>query len=109
DLSEIIRAAACKLWVGVGSQAEYGTHNNILTEETPLRPATAYGVAKLSVGLLTKNLCELSAIRFVWLRLLATYGPKDDERHLILSVIRSLLSHERPLLTSGDQKCYYLY
>ena len=109
DLFEIIRAAGCKLWVGVGSQAEYGTHNNILTEETPLRPATAYGIAKLCVGLLTKKLCELSDIRFIWLRLLATYGPKDDERHLIPSVIRSLLSHERPLLTSGDQKWDYLY
>ena len=109
NLFEIIRTAGCKLWVGVGSQAEYGTHNNILTEETPLRPATAYGIAKLCVGLLTKKLCELADIRYIWLRLLATYGPKDDERHLIPSVIRSLLSHERPLLTSGDQEWDYLY
>ena len=109
DLFEIIRTTGCKLWVGVGSQAEYGTHNEILTEETPVRPETAYGVAKLSLGLLTQKLCELSGIRFIWLRLLATYGPKDDERHLIPSVIRRLLARERPLLTSGEQKWDYLY
>ncbi|HKC65031.1 MAG TPA: NAD-dependent epimerase/dehydratase family protein [Pyrinomonadaceae bacterium] len=109
DLFEIIRTTGCKLWVGVGSQAEYGTHNEILTEETPVRPETAYGVAKLSLGLLTQKLCELSGIRFIWLRLLATYGPKDDERHLIPSVIRHLLAGESPQLTSGEQKWDYLY
>ncbi|MDQ3820062.1 MAG: NAD-dependent epimerase/dehydratase family protein [Acidobacteriota bacterium] len=109
DLFEAVRAAGCKLWVGVGSQAEYGTHNKILTEETPARPETAYGVAKLCVGLLTKKLCELAGIRYIWFRLLATYGPKDDERHLIPSVIRSLLAGECPQLTSGDQKWDYLY
>lgn len=109
DLFETVRAAGCKLWVGVGSQAEYGTRNEILTEETPVRPETAYGVAKLSAGLLTKKLCGLYGIRYIWLRLLATYGPKDDESHLIPSVIRHLLAGERPRLTSGEQKWDYLY
>jgi len=109
ELFETVKAAGCKLWVGVGSQAEYGAHNKILTEETPIHPSTAYGVAKLCVGLLTKKLCELSGIRFLWLRLLAIYGPKDDERHLIPSVIRRLLAGECPRLTSGEQKWDYLY
>ena len=46
NLFEIVHAAGCKLWVGVGSQAEYGAHNEVLTEETPARPFTAYGVGK---------------------------------------------------------------
>ena len=109
DLFEAVRAAGCKLWVGVGSQAEYGAHNGVLTEETPVRPLTAYGTAKLCVGLLTKKLCELSGMRYVWLRLLATYGPKDDERHLLPATIRKLLAHERPSLTPGEQHWDYLY
>jgi UDP-glucose 4-epimerase len=109
NLFEAVRSAGCKLWVGVGSQAEYGPYDSILTEETPVRPSTAYGTAKLCVGLLTKKLCELAGMRYVWLRLLATYGPKDDERHLIPAVIGRLLARERPSLTLGDQRWDYLY
>lgn len=109
ELFEIVRAAGCKLWVGVGSQAEYGAHDSMLTEETPVRPLTAYGTAKLCVGLLTKKLCELSEMRYVWLRLLATYGPKDDERHLLPATILKLLAGERPSLTLGEQAWDYLY
>ncbi|HEX8845318.1 MAG TPA: NAD-dependent epimerase/dehydratase family protein [Pyrinomonadaceae bacterium] len=109
DLFEVVRAAGCKLWVGTGSQAEYGPSEGILTEETPVRPQTAYGVGKLCVGLMTKKLCELAGLRYVWFRLLATYGPKDDERHLIPTVIRKLLRGERPSLTHGEQQWDYLY
>lgn len=109
NLFEVVRAAGCQLWVGIGSQAEYGLHDEILTESTPVRPLTAYGTAKLSSGLLTKKLCELSGMRYVWLRLLATYGPKDDERHLIPAVINRLLARERPSLTLGEQSWDYLY
>jgi len=55
------------------------------------------------------TLCGQSGMRFVWLRLLATYGPKDDPRHLIPSVIESLLAGERPALTAGEQLWDYLY
>ena len=109
ELFEIVQSAGCKLWVGVGSQAGYGPHDSVLTEETPVRPLTAYGTAKLCVGLLTKNLCELSGMRYVWLRLLATYGPKDDERHLLPATIHKLLARERPSLTLGEQVWDYLY
>jgi len=108
-LFEIVRSAGCHLWVGVGSQAEYGPHDATLTEDMPVHPVTAYGLAKLCVGLLTKKLCELSEMRYVWMRLLATYGPKDDERHLLPSVIRRLLNAERPSLTSAEQVWDYLY
>jgi UDP-glucose 4-epimerase len=109
DLFDVVRRAGCRCWIGIGSQAEYGPHSEVLTEDTPVRPVTAYGAAKLCVGLLTKKLCELSAIRYVWLRLLATYGPKDDDRHLIPSLIRQLFAGERPSLTPSEQLWDYLY
>jgi nucleoside-diphosphate-sugar epimerase len=109
DLFETVREAGCKLWVGVGSQAEYGPHDGVLDEDTHLRPVTAYGTGKLAVGLLTKKLCELAGMRYVWLRLLATYGPADDERHLIPATIKQLLAGVRPALTPGEQRLDYLY
>jgi nucleoside-diphosphate-sugar epimerase len=109
DLLELAREAACGCWIGVGSQAEYGSSDEVLKEELPLRPTTPYGVGKAAVGMLTQKLCELYGMRYVWLRLLATYGPGDDERHLIPGVIRRLLAHTRPALTAGEQLWDYLY
>lgn len=109
NLFEVVRAAGCRVWVGIGSQAEYGPTEEVLTEDTPVRPVTTYGASKLKLGQLVEQLSESSGIRYVWLRLLATYGPKDDERHLLPSVIRSLLAGERSRLTAGDQRWDYLY
>ena len=39
---EASRTAGCKVWVGLGSQAEYGPCSGILREDMPLRPATGY-------------------------------------------------------------------
>lgn len=109
NLFDFVRTAGCRVWVGIGSQAECGPSEEVLTEETPVQPVTAYGASKLKLGQLTKLLCESFGVRYVWLRLLATYGPKDDERHLLPSAIRSLLAGERPKLTTGQQRWDYLY
>ena len=108
-LFDVVRAGGCRVWVGIGSQAEYGPTNEVLTEDTTVTPATSYGASKLKLGQLTRQLCKSAGIRYVWLRLLATYGPKDDERHLLPSVIRTLLDGEQPKLTGGEQRWDYLY
>lgn len=99
----------CRCFVGIGSQAEYGHYNERLSEDTPPKAVTAYGISKLCVGLMIEKLSALKNMRFVWLRLLATYGPMDDDGHLIPSVIRQLLTGKRPALTNGHQKWDYLY
>lgn len=109
DLFAIVRAAGCQTWVGVGSQAEYGRQSGVLSEEMPLQPATAYGAAKVSIGSQIQTLSANAGIRYLWLRLLATYGPMDDERHVIPAVIRQLLMGESPRLTPGEQQWDYLF
>lgn len=109
ELFDIVQAAGCRVWIGVGSQAEYGPQREILREDLTPRPGTAYGVAKLYTGLLTKKLCEMANMRFVWIRLLATYGPMDDPKHLLPWVISRLLAGECPSLTPGEQLWDYLY
>lgn len=108
-LLEAAHDAGSKCWIGIGSQAEYGPVDGILNEQTPLRPTTAYGKTKLSIGLLTQELCRAYGIRHVWLRLLATYGPMDDGRRLIPSVINQLLAGQKPALTPGEQCWDYLH
>lgn len=101
--------AGCELAIGLGSQAEYGTTDQLLVETMAARPDTMYGVAKLCTGLLWQQMCTAAGVRPCWLRLTAAYGPKDDPGHLIPYVISSLLSGTEPALTAGGQKWDYLY
>jgi len=108
-LFECARAAGCRCFVGVGSQAEFGPYDCPLTEALVPRPRTAYGVAKLALGLMLGTLCESAGMRCLWFRLLATYGPKDDPRHIIPTAIQHLLTGRHLSLTGGEQVCDYLY
>ncbi len=109
ELWRALNASGCGCWVGLGSQAEYGIVQGVITEDLPARPVTAYGAAKLAVNLLTEQLCRSAGMRFVWFRLLSTYGPMDRETRLIPTVINQLLAGRRPALTSGSQLWDYLY
>ena len=106
---EAAHAAGCKVWIGLGSQAEYGPQEGVLREDICPKPITAYGVAKLAAGLATAKMSEISGVRHTWLRLLSAYGPGDDERHMLPSVILSLLARKKPALTRGEQVWDYLY
>jgi UDP-glucose 4-epimerase len=101
--------AGCRCWVGLGSQAEFGPTAEVIREDHPLAPDTPYGSAKLKLSNAVATLSEQAGIRFIWLRLLSTYGPMDDPRHLIPAVITQLLAGQRPSLTSGSQQWDYLY
>lgn len=109
ELFEAARNAGMTNWVGVGSQAEYGTVDGVLREDLIPKPETAYGVAKHCLALMTEKLCAMTNTRFLWLRLLATYGPMDASQHMIPSLIESLLAGQRPALTWGRQRWDYLY
>ena len=109
QLVRVAAEAGCRRWVGLGSQAEFGPHDGVLNTDVPTNPVTAYGVAKLCVGLLTRQLCAAYQLDHCWLRLLAAYGPMDDPSHLIPYVILKLLSGEKPSLTNGGQRWDYLY
>ncbi len=109
NLMRVASQVGCGCWVGLGSQAEYGIHNTVISEESLPRPQTLYGVTKLCTGLLGQKLCEEYGIRFVWLRLFAAFGPMDSPQYLIPYVINSLLRGEQPALTSGEQRWDYAY
>jgi nucleoside-diphosphate-sugar epimerase len=108
-LLQLAHEGGCQKWVGLGSQAEYGPSNEVLTEDLPTRPVTTYGVVKLCLGLLSQKLCEAYGIGFAWLRLTASYGPMDDYHHMIPELILKLLRGQKPALTLGEQRWDYLY
>jgi UDP-glucose 4-epimerase len=95
--------------VGIGSQAEYGATNALVTEETVPRPRTLYGICKLAAGQIGLCAAASTSLEFIWLRVFATYGPAQPTTYVIPHVITALLRGESPGLTTGEQELDYLY
>ena len=109
---DAVHAAAdmgCKVFLGAGSQTEYGRVEGILKSDTPCFPENGYGMAKLCAGEMSRLECEKFGMDHVWIRILSIYGPHDGAMTMISSTIRSLLNGERPSLTKGEQMWDYLY
>ena len=109
DAVAAANALGCKVFIGAGSQAEYGRVEGKLTATTPCFPENGYGMAKLCAGQMSRVECQKYGIAHIWTRILSVYGPGDGAGSMISGVIAKLLSGERPALTAGVQKWDYLY
>lgn len=109
DAVEAAEKLRCKVFVGSGSQAEYGRVEGKLTAETPAFPENGYGMAKLCAGNMSRIACEQKGMKHIWTRILSIYGPYDGENTMIMSTIAKLLKEEIPVLTKGEQQWDYLY
>jgi nucleoside-diphosphate-sugar epimerase len=109
DAVQAAKLFGCKVFVGAGSQAEYGRSQDKLTSTTPTFPENGYGMAKLCAGQLTRLSAKKLEIRHVWARILSVYGPYDGENSMITSAIRTWLRGETPSFTAGEQIWDYLY
>ncbi len=108
-LLRVVAEAGCRTFLGLGSQAEYGRVEGVITEDTTARPTTWYGLAKLTTSLLAARLATDLGVRFLWLRLFSAYGPGDHPGAMIPTLIRSLLAGERTPLTPGEQQWDYIH
>lgn len=108
-LLQLARDVGATSWIGMGSQAEYGPHQAAIRESDPTRPTTVYGAAKLSVCHLARLFASQHGMRYVWLRIFSTYGPRDHLRWLVPYVTLALLRGERPRLTEGRQQWDYVH
>ncbi len=103
------KALGCKVFIGAGSQSEFGHVDGILSPELPCYPDTGYGAAKLEAGNLSRALCRELDIRHNWIRILSLYGPNDGAHTMVMQVIATLLRGERPQCTLGEQVWDYIY
>lgn len=109
DAVRAAKALGCKVFLGAGSQAEYGRVEGSLKPETPCFPEHGYGMAKLCAGQMSRVECERLGLDHIWVRILSVYGPRDGEATMISGTIRKLLAGEVPALTPGGQLWDYLY
>lgn len=109
DAVSVAKRFGCEMFIGAGSQAEYGRHDSALNPNTPCFPENGYGMAKLCAGQMTREYAHQFGIKHIWTRILSVYGPNDGESTMISSLINKLKNNETPLLTKGEQVWDYLY
>ena len=109
DSVYLAKRLGCHTYIGAGSQAEYGRSFEILNEKSSTNPETAYGIAKLCSGMMTRLECHKLAIRHIWPRIFSTFGPYTQETTILNYTIRCLLHNERPSLTGCEQLWDFLF
>jgi nucleoside-diphosphate-sugar epimerase len=109
DAVQLAHSLGCEVFIGAGSQAEFGFVDGELSDEIPKNPITGYGIAKYAAGKLSSILCESLGMRQSWGRIVSTYGPKENSHSLIMSSIIGMSNGERMKFTKGDQIWDYLY
>lgn len=109
DAVHLARRMGCKVFVGVGSQAEYGPVQVDLTPETPVNPQSGYGIAKYAAGRLSALLCAQLGMRQSWARVLSVYGLGDASYTLTSYVINEVRAGRSPSLTLCEQQWDYIY
>jgi len=109
DLLETLISVGCGRVVMVGTCAEYDTDFGYLREDTPRKPATIYAACKLSLGLVGQQRAAAANIHFAWARLFYLYGPGEDSRRLIPSLVAALKQGKPFDATLGEQVRDYLH
>lgn len=109
DAVHLAKALGCNVFVGAGSQSEFGHVEGILHPYMPCNPDNGYGIAKLDAGRMSRLECHKLGIRHAWCRIVSLYGPYDGEYTMVMSGIRKMLNGERPQYTKGEQVWDYIY
>lgn len=101
--AELAARCGCQVFVGAGSQAEYGRHDKPLQPDTLCVPENAYGVMKLCANHASRVVCHRSGIRHIWPRILSGYGIYDDMHSVLNSTIVRSLEGKKPEFSKGEQ------
>lgn len=109
DAVKLAKKCGCKIFIGAGSQAEFGRVEGIINEKTIPNPETEYGKAKLEAGISSRKLSNELGIKHIWTRIFSVYGPYDGENTMVISSIREMLNGYSPEYTKGEQNWDYLY
>lgn len=109
DAVHLAHALGCKVFIGAGSQSEFGHVEGVLHPDMPCNPDNGYGIAKLDAGRMSRLECGKLGIRHEWCRIVSLYGPFDGKYTMVMSGIYKMLAGERPQYTKGDQVWDYIY
>lgn len=95
--------------VMAGTYAEYGYHNETLTEDMPAEPINIYSQCKDFVHQIAQAYCQNNNVSFGWARIFSAFGKETDPRRLTSDVINHLRADEPVTIRSGSLVRDYIY
>jgi nucleoside-diphosphate-sugar epimerase len=108
NLARIAKESGCRHFLGVGTCLEYDTSLGTLSETSPTRPQSVYAAANLALHLVLDQF-RGEGMGVTWARLFYLYGPMEDARRLVASVVRALLAGEPVAISPGQQVRDFLH
>ena len=108
-LARALAAAGARRLIGIGTCFEYAPSLEALSEDSPLLPKSVYAQSKLELARALEHMSADAQIDVAWARLFYLYGPYEDERRLVPTVIRALLELKPARTTSGQQLRDFLH
>lgn len=96
--------------VMAGTCAEYDWKQGHCSERmTPLIPSSLYGSCKHALQIILGAYATQTGLSSAWGRVFFLYGPGENPKRLVPSVIRALLRGEKARCTNGSQIRDFLY
>ena len=102
-------AKGIPVFVGIGSQAEYGEISGKLKESLSPAPVTAYGRKKLKVCEYGRRSCEGTGTRFLWARIFSVYGPGEHPGTLLMHAMECMQKGLPLKLSPCEHLWNYIY
>ncbi len=109
ELFELAQQCGVSRIVGIGSCLEYEASRGYFDECSPLGPQSLYASAKAGLFLVASGWAKQSGVSFAWCRLFYEYGPAEDTRRLVPSIVLGLLDSETVEIRSGNLVRDYLH
>lgn len=108
-LARSLAESGCQRFVGIGTCFEYEMTDRPLTETSVTRPGSMYAASKTAFATVLDQIGASSGMETAWLRPFYQYGPHEDERRLVSSVVLSLLRGNEAATTEGEQVRDFLH
>ena len=110
SLLKSFRNVGGKRVVMAGTCAEYDWGLSECDEiGTLIAPATLYGVAKASLSSMMLSYCALHNLSSAWGRIFNLYGPGEDSRRLVPSVLDSMTKGQTVMCSHGLQERDFMH
>ncbi|MFT5874311.1 MAG: UDP-glucose 4-epimerase [Clostridium sp.] len=105
----VAKQLGCTMFIGAGSQAEYGKCRGEIHENYPTKPITGYGKAKLRAYETLNIMARENNITFIWTRIFSVYGVYDYQGALVMSALDKMKRNESIPLTECVQNWDFIY
>lgn len=98
NLADACVGRGFEAFVHAGSSSEYGLKDHAPSEDEATEPNSSYAVAKVTATLLCRHLGVQHGLHFATLRLYSVYGPWEDPRRLMPTLVAHGLRGDLPPL-----------